>query len=47
MLIGILYRYASQAVAWLLGVPGASNTVLEVAVPYCRDSMVALLTKVK
>lgn len=37
---------APQAVAWLLGVPGASSTVLEVAVPYCRDSLVGLLGQV-
>ncbi|KAI8475142.1 MAG: hypothetical protein J3K34DRAFT_456412 [Monoraphidium minutum] len=34
---------ASQAAAWLLGVPGASATVLEVTVPYCRDSLVGML----
>ncbi|GFH15367.1 uncharacterized protein HaLaN_11583 [Haematococcus lacustris] len=33
----------SQAVAWLLTVPGASNTVLEANVPYCRGSLVDLL----
>ncbi|KAL6763702.1 hypothetical protein V8C86DRAFT_2488580 [Haematococcus lacustris] len=34
---------AAQAVAWLLTVPGASNTVLEANVPYCRGSLVDLL----
>lgn len=38
---------APQAAAWLLGVPGASATVLEVAVPYCRDSLVELLGEVR
>jgi nicotinamide mononucleotide (NMN) deamidase PncC len=33
----------SQAVAWLLGVAGASRTVLEALVPYGRGSMIALL----
>jgi hypothetical protein len=37
---------ARQAVAWLLGVPGASNTILEVSVPYCRDSLVDILGQV-
>ena len=33
----------SQAVAWLLGVAGASRTLLEVVVPYGRKSMIDLL----
>lgn len=33
----------AQAVAWLLGVPGASRTVLEVTIPYGRRSMVEFL----
>lgn len=33
----------SQAIAWLLGVPGASRSVLEVVVPYGRRAMVDLL----
>ncbi len=33
----------SQAVAWLLGVPGASRTLLEVVVPYGRLSMIDLV----
>ncbi|KAK1374612.1 Nucleotidylyl transferase superfamily protein [Heracleum sosnowskyi] len=37
---------ASQAVGWLMSVPGASNTVLEVTVPYSRMSMIQLLGKV-
>ena len=37
---------ASQATSWLLSVPGASNTVLEVLVPYSRDSLVDILGEV-
>ncbi|CAH9104760.1 unnamed protein product [Cuscuta epithymum] len=37
---------ASQALGWLMSVPGASNTVLEAVVPYSRLSMVQLLGKV-
>ncbi|PIN23725.1 hypothetical protein CDL12_03555 [Handroanthus impetiginosus] len=37
---------ASQALGWLVSVPGASNTVLEAVVPYSRMSMVQLLGKV-
>ena len=33
----------SQAIAWLLGVPGASRTLLETLVPYGRLSMIDLL----
>ena len=33
----------SQAVAWLLGVSGASRTLLEVVVPYGKNSMIDLL----
>lgn len=33
----------SQAVAWILGVPGASRTVLEVLIPYGRRSFIAFL----
>ncbi|CAM6097460.1 unnamed protein product [Calypogeia fissa] len=36
---------ASQAVGWLLSVPRASSTVLEVTVPYSRISMLQLLGK--
>ena len=32
-----------QALAWLLGVPGASRTVLEAVVPYGRRSLAELL----
>jgi hypothetical protein len=32
-----------QALAWLLSVPGASNTVLEASVPYSRGSLVDIL----
>jgi hypothetical protein len=35
-----------QALGWLLSVPGASNTVLEMTVPYARDSLVSILGKV-
>ncbi len=34
---------AVQATSWMLCVPGASNTVLECAVPYARDSLVDIL----
>ncbi|XP_057810682.1 uncharacterized protein LOC131025092 [Salvia miltiorrhiza] len=37
---------ASQALGWLMSVPGASNTVLEAVVPYSRMSLVQLLGKV-
>ncbi|KAI5076449.1 hypothetical protein GOP47_0008514 [Adiantum capillus-veneris] len=37
---------ASQAVGWLLSVPRASETILEVSVPYSRISMMQLLGKV-
>nr|MCS5668875.1 CinA family protein [Dehalococcoidia bacterium] len=33
----------TQAVAWLLGVAGASRTILEALVPYGRESMNAFL----
>ncbi|KAI3898147.1 hypothetical protein MKX03_021746 [Papaver bracteatum] len=36
---------ASQALGWLISVPGASNTVLEAVVPYSRISMAQLLSK--
>ncbi|KAG6474082.1 hypothetical protein ZIOFF_068006 [Zingiber officinale] len=36
---------ASQALGWLMSMPGASNTVLEVVVPYSRKSMIQLLGK--
>ncbi|KAJ9163315.1 hypothetical protein P3X46_022996 [Hevea brasiliensis] len=37
---------ASQALGWLMAVPGATNTVLEALVPYSRMSMIQLLGKV-
>lgn len=37
---------SQQALAWLLGVPGASNTVLEASVPYCRGALVGVLGEV-
>ncbi|VAH78832.1 unnamed protein product [Triticum turgidum subsp. durum] len=36
---------APQALGWLLSVPGASGSVLEVVVPYSRASMAQLLGK--
>ena len=33
----------AQAVAWLLGVAGASRTILEALVPYGRESMISFL----
>lgn len=36
---------ASQAVGWLLSVPGASETILEVSLPYSSISMMQLLGK--
>ena len=33
----------SQAVAWLLGMAGASQTLLEVLIPYGRRSMIDFL----
>ncbi|KAL6505767.1 hypothetical protein OROHE_023146 [Orobanche hederae] len=37
---------ASQALGWLMSIPGASCTVLEAVVPYSRMSMIQLLGKV-
>ena len=37
---------SAQALGWLLSVPGASGTVLEIVVPYSRASMAQLLGKV-
>ncbi|KAF3326633.1 Cytidylyltransferase-like protein [Carex littledalei] len=37
---------ASQALGWLMSVPGASNTILEAVVPYSRHSMGHLLGKI-
>jgi len=37
--------HLAQALGWLLSVPGASSTVLEVVVPYSRASMAQLLGK--
>eukprot|EP00899_Mesostigma_viride_P007687 jgi/Mesvir1/1691/Mv21152-RA.2 len=33
----------SQALSWLLSTPGASDTVLEATVPYCRDSLAGII----
>nr|XP_018680253.1 PREDICTED: uncharacterized protein LOC103981708 [Musa acuminata subsp. malaccensis] len=38
---------ASQALGWLMSLPGASNTILEVVVPYSKNSMTQLLGKVR
>ncbi|KAK7280427.1 hypothetical protein RJT34_25491 [Clitoria ternatea] len=37
---------ASQVVGWLLSIPGATNTVLEVVVPYSKMSIIQLLGKI-
>ncbi|CAD5173935.1 unnamed protein product [Musa acuminata subsp. malaccensis] len=37
---------ASQALGWLMSLPGASNTILEVVVPYSKNSMTQLLGKI-
>ncbi|KAJ4830434.1 hypothetical protein Tsubulata_029839 [Turnera subulata] len=37
---------ASQALGWLMSVPGATNTVLEAVVPYSRMSTIQLLGKI-
>ncbi|KAJ8642912.1 hypothetical protein MRB53_004660 [Persea americana] len=37
---------ASQALGWLMSVPGASNSILEAVVPYSRISMSQLLGKI-
>ena len=42
-----LYQLGNfQAVGWLTSVPGASNTILEAVIPYCRMSLIQLLGKV-
>lgn len=38
-------RPLPQAVAWLLSVPGASRTVLDMRIPYSRNSLKDLLGK--
>eukprot|EP00201_Polytomella_parva_P022866 CAMPEP_0175041908 /NCGR_PEP_ID=MMETSP0052_2-20121109/2217_1 /TAXON_ID=51329 ORGANISM="Polytomella parva, Strain SAG 63-3" /NCGR_SAMPLE_ID=MMETSP0052_2 /ASSEMBLY_ACC=CAM_ASM_000194 /LENGTH=201 /DNA_ID=CAMNT_0016304557 /DNA_START=231 /DNA_END=833 /DNA_ORIENTATION=+ len=35
----------SQAISWLLSVPGASNTILEASIPYSRKSFIEILGK--
>jgi hypothetical protein len=42
----VWHPHSAQALGWLLSVPGASGTVLEVVVPYSRASMAQLLGKV-
>ncbi|URD95604.1 Cytidylyltransferase [Musa troglodytarum] len=37
---------ASQALGWLMSLPRASNTILEVVVPYSKNSMTQLLGKI-
>lgn len=44
--ICLCFLWQSQALGWLLSAPGASNTVLEVVVPYSRTSMAQLLGRV-
>ncbi len=43
MAVIVVTGAGSQAVAWLLGVPGASRTVLEVLIPYNRRSLIGFL----
>ena len=43
MAVVVVAGAGSQALSWLLGMPGASKTVLEVLVPYGRRSMSELL----
>ena len=43
----VLSGGASQAIGWLLSVPGASNSVLEVSVPYSRLSMMKIIGQVR
>ncbi|KAK9064564.1 hypothetical protein SSX86_015946 [Deinandra increscens subsp. villosa] len=46
LLLTHLLSLQIQALGWLASVPGASNTLLEVIVPYSRMSMIQLLGKV-
>jgi len=43
MAVIVVTGAGSQAVAWLLGVPGASRTVLEALIPYSRRSLIGFL----
>lgn len=43
MAVVVVAGAGGQALAWLLGVPGASKTVLEATVPYSRASMAEYL----
>lgn len=43
MAVIVVTGAGSQAVAWVLGVPGASRTVLEVLIPYSRRSFIGFL----
>lgn len=43
MAVIVVTGAGSQAVAWVLGVPGASRTVLEVLIPYSRHSLIGFL----
>lgn len=43
MAVIVVTGAGSQATAWLLGVPGASRTVLEVLIPYSRRSLIGFL----
>lgn len=43
MLLTLSLAAVLQAVSWLLGVPGASATVLEASVPYSREALADVL----
>ncbi len=43
MAVIVVTGAGSQAVAWVLGVPGASRTVLEVLIPYSRHAFIGFL----
>ncbi len=43
MAVVVVTGAAAQSIAWLLGVPGASRTVLEALVPYASPSLVGFL----
>ena len=43
MAVLVITGGGAQALSWVLGVPGASRTVLEAAVPYSRASLAAFL----
>ncbi len=43
MAVVVVSGAGARALAWLLGVPGASRTLLEASVPYARAAMVEFL----